>query len=150
MFEIDGTALVITVLKVGNRERGPPINALPIRPIAKTADSVTPSRADFEILAELESDAQDLADADAVKTRLATGETDTFPFVVAERLLDGEHPVTVSREHRAFTVRGLAEAAGVSPSYLSEIEPGKKPGSFDAMAHLAAALRVPLALLVRA
>ena len=42
------------------------MNALPIRPIAETADSVTLSRADFETLAELVSDAQDLADADAV------------------------------------------------------------------------------------
>jgi antitoxin component HigA of HigAB toxin-antitoxin module len=136
--------------KIGNRERGLPMNALPIRPIAETADSVTLSRADFETLAELVSDAQDLADADAVKARLAAGETETFPFAVAERLLDGEHPVTVLREHRAFTVRGLAEVAGVSPSYLSEIESGKKPGSFDAMARVAAALHVPLDLLVRA
>ena len=96
------------------------------------------------------SDAQYLADADAVKTRLAADETETFPFAVAERLLDGEHPVTVLREHRAFTVRGLAEAAGVAPSYLSEIESGKKPGSFDAKARVAAALHVPLDLLVRA
>lgn len=127
------------------------MNALPtIRPIAETADSVTLSRADFETLAELVSDAQDLADADAVKARLAVGETGTFPFAVAERLLDGDHPVTVLREHRAFTVRGLAEAAGVSPSNLSEIEAGKKPGSFDAMARVASALRVSLDLLVRA
>src|SRR5687768_14395614 len=102
-------------VKVGNRERGLLMNALPIRPIAETADSVTLSRADFETLAELVSDAQDLADADAVKARLAAGETETFPFAVAERLLDGEHPVTVLREHRAFTMRGLAEAARVSP-----------------------------------
>jgi hypothetical protein len=150
VFEIDGTALVITVLEVGNRERGLRMNALPIRPIAETADSVTLSRADFETLTELVSDAQDLAGADAVKARLAAGETETFPFAVAERLLDGEHPVTVLREHRAFTVRGLAEVAGVSPSYLSEIESGKKPGSFDAMARVASALHVPLDILVRA
>ena len=105
------------------------MNALPIRPIAETADSVTLSRADFETLAELVSDAQDLANADAVKARLAAGETETFPFAVAERLLDGEHPVTVLREHRAFTVRGLAEAAGVSPSYLSEIDWARNRGA---------------------
>jgi transcriptional regulator with XRE-family HTH domain len=98
----------------------------------------------------LVSYAQDLADADAVKARLAAGETETFPFAVAERLLDGEHPVTVLREHRAFMVRGQADAARVSPSYLSEIESGKKPGSFDAMARVGAALHVPLDLLVRA
>ena len=125
------------------------MNALPITPIAETADSVTLSRADFEALADLVTDAQDLADAEAVKARLAAGETEAFPFEVAERFLDGEHPVTVLREHRGFTARGLAEAAGVAPSYLSEIENGKKPGSFDAMARIAGALQVPLDLLVR-
>jgi DNA-binding XRE family transcriptional regulator len=125
------------------------MNTLPIRPIAETADSVTLSRHDFEALAELVNDARDLADADAVKVLLEAGETDTFPFSVAERLLDGEHPTTVMREYRGLTLRGLAEAAGISPSYLSEIEAGKKPGSFDAMARIAASLRVPLDLLVR-
>lgn len=125
------------------------MNALPITPIAETADSVTLSRADFETLAELVIDAQDLTDAEAVKARLVAGETEMFPFEVAERILDGSHPVTVFREHRVFTARGLAEAAGVAPSYLSEIETGKKPGSFDAMARIAGALKVPLDLLVR-
>lgn len=125
------------------------MNALPITPIAETADSVTLSRADFEALADLVTDAQDLADAEAVKARLAAGETEAFPFEVAERILDGEHPVTVLREHRGLTARRLAEAAGVAPSYLSEIENGKKPGSFDAMARIAGALQVPLDLLVR-
>lgn len=125
------------------------MNALPIRPIAETPDSVTLSRSDFEALAELVADAQDLADVEAVKARLAAGETETFPFEVAERILDGEHPVTVLREHRQFTLRGLAEAAGLAPSYLSEIENERKPGSFDAMVRIAAALNVPLDLLAR-
>ena len=125
------------------------MNALPITPIAETADSVTLSRADFEALTELVADAQDLSDAEAVKARLAAGETEAFPFEIAERILDGGHPVTVFREHRGFTARGLAEAAGVAPSYLSEIENARKPGSFDAMARIAAALKVPLDLLVR-
>ncbi len=125
------------------------MNALPITPIAETADSVTLSRADFEALAELVADAQDLADADAVKARLVAGETELFPFEVAERILDGDHPVTVLREHRGFTARSLAEAASLAPSYLSEIENAKKPGSFDAMARIAGALNVPLDLLVR-
>jgi antitoxin component HigA of HigAB toxin-antitoxin module len=125
------------------------MNALPITPIAETADSVTLSRADFEALADLVTDAQDLADTEAVKARLAAGETEAFPFEVAERILDGEHPVMVLREHRGLTARGLAEAAGVAPSYLSEIENGKKPGSFDAMARIAGALQVPLDLLAR-
>ncbi|MEI8396510.1 MAG: helix-turn-helix transcriptional regulator [Rhodospirillaceae bacterium] len=123
------------------------MSTLPIRPIAETPDSVTLSRVDFETLAELIADAQDLTDAEAVKTRLAAGESETFPFALAERVLDGERPVRVFRDHRGLTLRGLAEASGISASYLSEIETGKKPGSFDAMARIAAALNVPLDLL---
>lgn len=125
------------------------MNALPIIPIAETTDSVTLTRADFDTLVELLTDAHDLADADAVKERLAAGETEAFPFEVAERLLDGAHPVAVFREHRGYTVRALAEVAGLSPSYLSEIETGRKPGGFDVMTRIAAALDVPLDLLVR-
>ena len=88
------------------------MNIFPIQPIA---DSVTLSRADFEALAKLVADAQDLADAETVKARLAAGETETFPFEIAERMLDGEHPVTVLRDCWDFTVRGFAETAGVSP-----------------------------------
>jgi len=125
------------------------MNPLPITVLAETVDSVTLRRVDFEAMAELMTDAQDLADADAVKARLSAGETDVFPFEVAERILDGDHPVTVFREHRGFSARRLAEAAGVAPSYLSEIENARKPGSFDAMARIAGALNVPLDLLVR-
>jgi len=95
------------------------------------------------------TDARDLADTDAVKERLTAGETEAFPFEVAERILDGAHPVAVFRDHRGYTVRGLAEVAGLSSSYLSEIENGHKPGGFDVMTRIAAALEVPLDLLVR-
>ncbi len=123
------------------------MNALTIMPLAETPDSVTLRRVDFEALTDLLVDAQDLADADAVKARLAAGETEAFPFEVAERILDGEHPVKTLREYRKLTVRGLAEIAGISASYLSEIETDKKPGSFDAMARIARALDAPLDML---
>ena len=125
------------------------MNALSIRPIAETSDTVTLSRADFEALAELVVDAQDMTDVEAVMARITAGETEVFPFEVAERLLDEEHPVKVFREYRGHSVRRLAEVAGVSPSYLSEIETGKKPGSFEAMTQIATALSVPLELLSR-
>lgn len=121
--------------------------ALPIRPIAETPDSVTLSRSDFDALTDLLQDARDLNDADAVLRRIAGGETEVFPFAVAERLLDGTNPVTVFRELRGMSGRALAAKAGISPSYLSEIEGGHKAGSLDAMARLAEALDVSLDLL---
>jgi len=125
------------------------MNMLPIRPIAETADSVTLSRADFEALTDLVTEAIDLEDLEAVKRRLAAGETEAFPFELAERLLDGEHPVRVFRLHRGFGLRQLAVAAGVSPSYLSEVEAGAKPGSIAFMRRVAVALGVSIDLLVK-
>lgn len=50
----------------------------------------------------------------------------------------------VWRRNRGLTREALAAAAGIAPSYLTEIETGKKPGSFQALARLAAALRISL------
>ena len=114
------------------------------RPIAETADSVTLRRAEFEaLLAELE-DAHDIAAIHETEARIAAGDEELIPLAVVERLMAGEHPVRVWREHRGMTGRALAEAAGIPASYLSVIESGHKPGSFHAMAALAAALGVEM------
>lgn len=123
------------------------MTALSITPITETADTVTLSRRDFEALTELVADAADLADIEAVKRKIAAGETEVFPFVIADRLLDGGHPLRVFREYRGFTLRRLAEATGFSASYLSEIESGIKTGSIDSLTRLAATLDVSLDML---
>ena len=43
-------------------------------------------------------------------------------------------PVRVWRAHRGLGRDALAAAAGIAPSYLSEIETRRKPGSFAALA----------------
>jgi transcriptional regulator with XRE-family HTH domain len=52
-------------------------------------------------------------------------------------LAEGEVPVRVWREYRGFSLRGLAEKAGISAAMLSEIETGKKDGSVRTLAALA-------------
>ena len=47
-----------------------------------------------------------------------------------------------------MTQRQLAAAALTSPSYLAEIEAGKKPGSASALARIARVLQVPMEHLV--
>ncbi|HYE50241.1 MAG TPA: helix-turn-helix transcriptional regulator [Azospirillaceae bacterium] len=126
------------------------MKALSIRPIAETPESVTLSRADYEAIRDLLEDAADLADVEAVMRKMAAGETEAFPAEVVDRLLEGMNPVLVMRRHRGMTGAALSRAAGVSQSYLSEIEQGRKPGSLDAMRRLAAALRVPMELLAAA
>ncbi|WP_293551014.1 helix-turn-helix transcriptional regulator [Parvibaculum sp.] len=72
------------------------------------------------------------------------GGKDGVPARVAHRIADGENPVRVWRENRGLKAVALARAAGISPAYLSEIETGKKDGTFRTMASIARVLNVSL------
>ncbi len=95
------------------------------------------------LIARLE-DVEDLKDAQAAKQRINAGEEETFPANVVNRLLDGDNPVRVYREHRGMTSKFLAIAAEISAPYLSEIETGKKEGSAATLKRIAQALSVDL------
>jgi DNA-binding XRE family transcriptional regulator len=119
-------------------------DAAAIRPVAETKDTVTLRRADYQALLEALEDASDVAALREAEAAVQRGESELLPIKMVERLLAGENPVRVWRTHRGLTAHQLAKLAGLAPSYLSEIETGKKPGSFDAMARLARALGVAM------
>jgi DNA-binding XRE family transcriptional regulator len=118
--------------------------AAEITPIAETEDTVTLRRADYAALLEALDDAADLAALRAAEAAVQRGESELLPIEMVERILAGENRLRDWRTHRGMTARELAKTARLAPSYLSEIESGKKPGSFDAMARLARALRVAM------
>jgi ribosome-binding protein aMBF1 (putative translation factor) len=112
-------------------------------------DTVTLSRSEYEALLDRIEDSEDRRAIDRLEARIAkegfdAATRDYLPMELAKRLFDGEHPVRVWRAHRGWTREVLAVKAGVSPSYLTEIETRRKPGSFDALAKLAQALGVSL------
>ena len=113
-------------------------------------DTVTLTRVEYEALMSRLEDAEDNAAIDRLEARI---DKKGFAAATADYLSErigraasspGEHPIRVWRSHRGMTREALAVAAGVSPSYLTEIETRRKPGSFDAMIKLAGALKVPL------
>ena len=71
-----------------------------------------------------------------------------LPHDLALRVIEGEHPARVWREYRRLSASALADAAGLSKAYLSEIETGKKPGSVEAYKAIARVLHVPLDAIV--
>lgn len=127
----------------------------PIRLLDETEDTVTLSRRDWSALLEELEDAADLA---AVRSRKAHEEAvgvdlarrDYLTGEEAGRLLDGESPVKLWREKRGLSQRALAAGAGVSQSYLSEVEARRKPGSAEALLKLAGVLRIGMENLVAA
>jgi ribosome-binding protein aMBF1 (putative translation factor) len=89
-------------------------------------------------------DKADIASAEKVKADIAAGRDELVPATVVNRLLAGENPVKVWREHRGLSAKALAIKAQISPPYLSEIESGKKDGSLSVMRKIADALDVDL------
>jgi len=105
-------------------------------PRSEEATRVAYARADIERLADA------IEDLEARATHAATRDEGLLPEAVVRRLVAGESPVRVLREHRGIKAATLAAAAGVSASCLSEIETGRKPGSATALRDLARVLEV--------
>lgn len=125
------------------------MNASLPRPIAADTTTVTLRRSDWESHVAALEDTSDRAAVARYDARLATvGYTGTinesFTAVEAARVLDGVSAVTIFRERAGMSKRALANIAGISPSYLTEIESGKKPGSVAALGKLARALGVSM------
>jgi Helix-turn-helix len=117
--------------------------------INRESDTVTMSRAEYEALVEAAEDAEDLAHLAAQEERerilgVDAARRDYLPGELVARMLEGEHPVRLWREHRGLMLSELAARAGIAVSYLSEIESGRKPGSVRALSKVAKALGLTL------
>jgi DNA-binding XRE family transcriptional regulator len=86
---------------------------------------------------------QDVRDYDEAKLAVEQGE-ELIPAEVTYAILDGANPVRVWREHRRLTQQQLADAAGISTPYLSQIESGKRTGSPEVLTAIATALHLTL------
>ena len=105
-------------------------------------EMVTIPREEYERLVALVEDAEDGAAVLRFRARLAAGEEELAPAAVVDRLLAGESPVRVWREHRGLTQSGLGRASGVHRVVIADIEAGRKGGSVRSLKALAAALGV--------
>ena len=122
--------------------------------ITTVNETVTLTRAEWEAVQTQLEDLSDRLAAKRSEERLATLGADearrlSYTAEEARKIaLDDVAPLTIWRERAGLSQRALARAAKISPSYLAEIEAGKKPGSVAALASLAAVLTVPIERLV--
>jgi DNA-binding XRE family transcriptional regulator len=100
----------------------------------------------YEMYLLLVEDAEMLADVrdyDAAMQAVAQDE-ELIPAEVVYAILDGGNPIRVWREHRGLSQGELAAKAGISPSYLSQLESGKWDGTMEVLSAIAFVLKVTL------
>tara|TARA_R110002012_G_scaffold173100_1_gene337886 strand:+ start:1497 stop:1886 length:390 start_codon:yes stop_codon:yes gene_type:complete len=107
------------------------------------------SKEEFDLMAanQFDEDAETLRIYRESMAAIERGDDIALPEAVWDRLEARENPVRVLREFRAMTQKELAEGAGISQSYLSEIERGAREGTLSTIKALAKALAVPLTVL---
>ncbi len=99
----------------------------------------------WERVRELLEDAEDVA---AFDTAVAADDGFRIPLGVVKAEFEQDmHAVRAWREHRRLSQERLAQLAGISKAYLSQIENGKRQGSRATLRGLADALAVPVSVL---
>ena len=106
------------------------------------SDTVTIPRAEYDRLCAAEDDFVDLQAALAARARIEAGTDELVPAAIADRLIDGESPLLVWREHRGHSQSALARRSGVNRVQIADIEAGRATGSVQTLRALANALQV--------
>lgn len=91
---------------------------------------------------------EDIHDYDASKAAVERGEEELIPSEVVFAILDGRNPIKVWREFRDMSQQQLAEIAGISKPYLSQIENDKRRGTTEVITAIAKALKISVDELV--
>lgn len=109
--------------------------------INQTDSTITVSRTDWEALLDQMEDRQDksaiLYSEDKLPQRVVYTAEETRRMVMEEVT-----PVAILRKRRFLSLTLLARMVEMSPSYLSEIEKGRKNGSVAALEKLAIFFKV--------
>ncbi len=105
-------------------------------------------KADYDKLLEAFEDREDIEAGRKFRAKLSAGDEELIPSEYVNRMIDGENKIKVWRDFRGMSAKALADAAGMSAPYLSQIESGAREGSLDALKKLAEALRVTIDELV--
>lgn len=100
--------------------------------------------ADYERLQALAGDGEELADALAIKARIAAGEGTVPGEVVHLMIVDGLSPLAAWRRYRGLSQAALAKKAGLSQVWVGRIEAGGGYGSQLTRKKLAVALEAPV------
>jgi DNA-binding XRE family transcriptional regulator len=101
-------------------------------------------RTEYDRLLDAAEMAADVAAYDEAQRAFAAGEEEYIPLETVKRMIDGENPIRVWREHRGMSLPELAKRASISKGYLSHIENNQRSASVGKLQLIAAALNLTL------
>ena len=99
---------------------------------------------EYRELLDLVDDIRDAAVLARAAMRYGAEGEETIPASVVDRLLAGEDPIRVWREHRGLSAAALARELEVTPAHVSKLETGKGNPSIALLRRIAATLDVDL------
>lgn len=87
----------------------------------------------------------DIVATHKVHRQLDAGTDEAIPADMMRALVNSDdHPIKIWRKHRHLTMQNVADEAGISKSYLSQIEAGNRNGSAEVLKRIATTLNVTL------
>ncbi len=103
---------------------------------------------EFELIQEAIEDAEDICDIEENLKAIHEDKEIVIPGEITFAILDGGNPIRVWREYKKIKLNELAKKVGISASYLSQIENGKRNPTIDKLKLIAATLEVAPELLI--
>ncbi len=107
-------------------------------------EMVTIPKDEYLRLKAIEEDMADLNSVANILARIKAGTEELIPSSVVDRLLAGDAPLMVWREHRGLSQAGLARQSDVNRIQIIDIEARRKTGSAATLKKLATALQVDM------
>ncbi len=103
---------------------------------------------DYKKLQRYIEDAEDINDIKEHLQALQEGKESLIPGEITFSILEGEHPIRAWRKHKELKLKEVAQKAGMSSAYLSQIENNKRTPTIDTLKSIAKALDIDIDLLI--
>jgi DNA-binding XRE family transcriptional regulator len=100
----------------------------------------------IELFERLVAAAEGMDDVALCDAAIAADDGTRLPGEVVNAILDGAHPIKAWRKYRQLTVQALADKAGISKAFLSQIEGGKRTETIAVLSAIAKELGVSIDL----
>ena len=103
---------------------------------------------EFIKIQELLENAEDIKDIEVNLKAIEENREIVVPGEVTFAIVDGTHPIRAWREYKNMRINDLAKRVGISGSFLSQIENGKRNPTIETLKSIASALEIEPEMLI--